>query len=50
MTTHYPATIIGLIENLSKLPGIGEKSAERLAMHILRAPLEEARQLARRIL
>ena len=50
MTTHYPATIIGLIKNFSKLPGIGEKSAERLVMHILRAPAQEARELSRSIL
>ena len=50
MTTHYPSTIIGLIKNFSKLPGIGEKSAERLVMHILRAPVQEARELSRSIL
>jgi len=35
---------------MSKLPGIGEKTAERLAMHILRSPLKEAEQLAASIL
>ncbi len=43
---YYPPTIINVIRNLGKLPGIGEKTAERLALHILRAPEEEARQLA----
>jgi recombination protein RecR len=38
-----------LIENFSKLPGIGEKTAERLAMHVLRAPRSEAEQLSNSI-
>jgi len=46
---HYPPSILNLIRNLSKLPGIGGKTAERLAMHILRTPREEADQLARSI-
>ncbi len=46
---HYPASILALIKNLAKLPGIGEKTAERLAMHILRSPVQEARQLAHSI-
>jgi len=47
---YYPASIISLIQNISRLPGIGEKTAERLALHILRAPRQEAEQLARSIL
>jgi recombination protein RecR len=35
-----------LITELSKLPGIGEKTASRLAFHILRAPSDYARDLA----
>jgi recombination protein RecR len=50
MTTHYPATIVVLIKNLSKLPGIGEKTAERLSMHMLQAPLKEMENLAKSIL
>jgi recombination protein RecR len=50
MTTHYPATIVVMIKNLSKLPGIGEKTAERLSMHILQAPLKEMENLAKSIL
>ncbi|MEA3415761.1 MAG: recombination mediator RecR [Thermodesulfobacteriota bacterium] len=46
----YPSSILNLIKNISKLPGIGEKTAERLAMHILRVPRREAEQLARSIL
>jgi len=42
--------IAGLIEELNKLPGIGPKSAKRLAYHLLRSPDEEARALAEAIL
>ena len=35
-----------LIRELAKLPGIGEKTASRLAFHVLRAPGEYARELA----
>ena len=47
---YYPLSILNLIKNLAKLPGVGEKTAERLAMHILRCPLKEAEQLAASIL
>ncbi len=43
---HYPEPIIKLINSLSKLPGIGKKTAERLALHILHAPNHEAAALA----
>ncbi|OEU66378.1 MAG: recombination protein RecR [Desulfobacterales bacterium S5133MH16] len=46
---YYPPSILKLIKSLSRLPGIGEKTAERLAMHILRAPRREAEQLSRSI-
>jgi recombination protein RecR len=42
--------IARLIEELTKLPGIGAKSAARLAMHILRAPREDAEALSRAII
>ncbi|MBI4601933.1 MAG: recombination protein RecR [Planctomycetes bacterium] len=35
-----------LVEELEKLPGIGKKTAERLAYHVLRVPAEEAMRLA----
>lgn len=44
---HYPESIKVLIRNLARLPGVGEKTAERLAMHILRQPMAEVDQLAR---
>ncbi|MCF6247225.1 MAG: recombination mediator RecR [Desulfobacula sp.] len=43
---HYPEPILKLINSLSKLPGIGKKTAERLALHILHAPSHEAAALA----
>ncbi len=46
---HYPESIRSLIRNLSRLPGVGEKTAERLAIHILRRPMREAEDLARSI-
>ena len=44
------ATIDRLIERLNSLPGIGPKSAQRLAYHILRAPDEYVSQLAEALL
>ena len=35
-----------LIRELSRLPGIGQKTATRLAFHVLRAPAQQARDLA----
>lgn len=43
---YYPRPLARLIEELERLPGIGPKSAQRLAFHILDRPEEEARQLA----
>lgn len=48
--SYYPASILNLVKSIAKLPGIGEKTAERLAMHILRAPLREAEELSRNIM
>jgi len=42
--------IDNLIEALTKLPGIGRKTASRLAFHILRRSQSEAQELARAIL
>jgi len=39
-----------LIEALSKFPGIGKKTASRLAFHILRSSLSDAQELARAVL
>jgi recombination protein RecR len=39
-----------LIQECKRLPGIGQKSAQRIAFHILRTPREDAQQLAQAIL
>jgi recombination protein RecR len=41
-----PDPLIRLIEELQRLPGIGPKSAQRLAFHILRTPREQTDRLA----
>lgn len=46
----YPEPLASLIEALRRLPGIGPKTAQRLALHLLHAPAEEAEALARAIL
>ncbi|HVF53637.1 MAG TPA: recombination mediator RecR [Actinomycetota bacterium] len=45
----FAGPIQALIDELARLPGIGPKSAQRVAFHLLRASDEEARSLARSI-
>ncbi len=45
----YPECVNRLIEQFSKLPGIGRRSAERLAFHLLKADPDDAMQLSRAI-
>ena len=45
----YEGPIQDLIDELSRLPGIGPKSAQRLAFHMLKVPPDEARRLAEAI-
>jgi recombination protein RecR len=49
MTAGYTETVNKLIEELGKLPGIGPKTAERLAFHILKLQKPEALALAQAI-
>jgi recombination protein RecR len=44
-----PDPLNRLVAQLAKLPGIGEKTAQRLAFHILRAPGEYATELSQSI-
>jgi len=46
----YAPAIARLLEELERLPGIGPKSAQRLAYHILRADEQEAARLAEAVL
>ena len=45
----YTESIEKLIDRLNKLPGIGRRSAERIVDYILKAPVDEVRQLAQGI-
>lgn len=47
---YYPDPLARLIDELSKMPTVGPKTAQRLAFHILRLPPEEAKALAEAIL
>lgn len=42
----YPRAVEALIASLCRLPGVGRKTAERLALHLVRAPADEARSMA----
>jgi recombination protein RecR len=45
----YPTPLARLIQELSKLPGIGEKTAARLAFHLLKGKKEDVSALAESI-
>ena len=49
MSFSYARPLLRLLEALEKLPGIGPRSAERMAFYLLRSSREEARQLAQAI-
>ena len=42
----YTGSLRALIEELGRLPGIGPKSAQRIAFHLLRVPTEDAVRLS----
>ena len=46
----FPEPLVRLMEGLRKLPGVGEKTAQRLSMHLLKTPRPDAEALARAIL
>lgn len=47
--TSYAKPLTRLLEALERLPGIGPRSAERIAFHLLRTPPEEARELSQAV-
>lgn len=47
--TAYPDSLSRLVESLKQLPGIGNKTAERLAFHLVKLSDDEAMNLARAI-
>jgi recombination protein RecR len=50
MSTRFAAPMARLIDELRKLPGVGNKTAQRYAFHILRSPSADASTLAQAIL
>jgi recombination protein RecR len=42
----YAQSVQALIDELARLPGVGPKSAQRIAYHLLRLPAEDARRLS----
>jgi recombination protein RecR len=49
VSTSYSPPVQTLVTELSRLPGVGNRTAQRLAFHILRASAEEAAALAEAI-
>jgi recombination protein RecR len=47
---YFPAALQNLSDQFARLPGIGGKTAQRLAFHVLSLPLEEAEEFASAIL
>ena len=45
MVSSLPDPLVRLVEQLQKLPGIGAKSAQRLAFHVLKTPREDVERL-----
>ena len=46
----FPAALQNLADQFARLPGIGGKTAQRLAFHVLSLPLEDAQEFADAIL
>jgi recombination protein RecR len=49
MAAGYAAPVLALIDELGRLPGIGPKSAQRIAFHLLKLPVDDADRLSRAI-
>ena len=47
---YFPAALQNLADQFARLPGIGGKTAQRLAFHVLSLPLEDAQEFADAIL
>ncbi|MEO2003372.1 MAG: recombination mediator RecR [Candidatus Poribacteria bacterium] len=46
---YFPDSLMRLLTELTKLPGVGPKTAQRLAFHLLKEPAEDARRLGNAI-
>ena len=49
MASPFEGPVQSLVDELGRLPGIGPKSAQRIAFHLLKAAPEDAKRLARAI-
>ena len=49
MAGAYTPPVQALIDELGRLPGIGPKSAQRIAFHLLKVPADDANRLAHAI-
>ena len=49
MASTYTPPVQALIDELGRLPGIGPKSAQRIAFHLLKLPADDAARLAKAI-
>ncbi|HYV59696.1 MAG TPA: recombination mediator RecR [Acidimicrobiia bacterium] len=49
MASPFEGPVQSLVDELGRLPGIGPKSAQRIAFYLLKAPPEDAKRLARAI-
>ena len=49
MAAVYAAPVQALIDELGRLPGIGPKSAQRIAFHLLKLPVDDVERLSRSI-
>ena len=49
MPSAYTPTVQALIDEFGRLPGIGPKSAQRIAFHLLKIPDDDVKRLARAI-
>jgi recombination protein RecR len=49
LSAYYAGPVQDLIDELGRLPGIGPKSAQRIAFHVLKLPRDDALRLARAI-
>jgi recombination protein RecR len=45
----YEGPVQDLVDELGRLPGVGPKSAQRIAFHLLKVPAEDAQRLSRAI-
>lgn len=46
---YYTESLDKLVKELGRLPGIGPRSAQKMAFHLMKIPIEEARELAQAI-